>query len=141
MQQVKHRSCFKCKYETETADTKCARCGRRLRSRTEIRILGAILVCLGGFLLVAMTFVTGWMYNVIFYPQTANGAKFTGDADDLAMIAGVFGFVFLFSFIALIAGLWQLILGRRNMILVWAIVGLGIVFIVGGEAMVFFMKN
>lgn len=139
--QIKHRSCFKCKYETETADAKCARCGRRLRSRTEIRVLGAILIFLGGFLLVVMGTISSWMYNVIFHPQSANGAKFTGDASELAMIAGVFGFVFLFSFIAVIAGLWQLILGRRNMILVWIIVGLGIIFIVGGEAMLFFTKN
>jgi hypothetical protein len=136
--QIKHRSCFKCKYEIESADTKCARCGRPLFSRTNIRIRGALLVFIGVFLLALMTSISSWMYNVIFYPQAANGAKFTGDENQLMMIAGVFGFVFLFSFIAIIAGLWQLILGRRNMILVWAILGMGIIFVAGGWAVVFF---
>jgi hypothetical protein len=138
---LKHRSCYKCKYEIETADIKCNACGRRLRSRTEIRVLGAIIILLGGFLLVLMGTISIWMYNVIFHPETANGARFTGDTNELALIAGVFGFVFLFSFVALAAGFWQLIFGRRNMILVWIIIGLGIVFIIGVEAMVFFTQK
>jgi hypothetical protein len=136
--QIKHRSCFKCKYEIETTEPKCARCGRRLRTRTEIRVLGAVMISLGGFLLVAMSIISGWIYTVIFHPESANGAKFTGDENQLMMIAGVFGFIFLFSFVAIAAGLWQLILGRRNMILVWTILGLGIIFIVGGNAVIFF---
>jgi hypothetical protein len=135
--QVKHRSCFKCKYEIETADSKCNQCGQRLRSRTEIRALGSLLIVLSSFLIGVMTMISSWMYNVIYSPQTANGSRFNGDEKDLAMIAGVFAFVFLFSFTALAAGLWQVIFGRRNMILVWTIIGLGIVFIAGGWAIRF----
>jgi hypothetical protein len=139
--QIKHRSCFKCQTEIETAETKCHRCGRRLESRTETRVRGSILIILGGFLIVFMGMISSWMINVIFYPQAANGAKFTGDENELLMIAGVFGFVFLFSIFAVITGLWQLIFGRRNRILVWMIIGLGIFFIIGGEALVFFMRK
>lgn len=139
--QVKYRSCYKCSYEIETVDATCARCGRHLWSRTEVRVRGAILTVLGSFLIIFMGYISIWMYNVIFHPETANGARFTGNQNELAMIAGVFGFVFLFSFVALITGLWQLILGRRNMILVWVIVALGIVFIIGGEALVFVDRN
>jgi hypothetical protein len=45
----------------------------------------------------------------------------------------ILGFVFFFGFVSFAAGLWQLILGRRNMILIWVILGLGVVFLVGGS--------
>ena len=136
--QTKHRTCFKCKYEAETADHKCPRCGRRLRTRAEIRGLGAVLVFLGGFLMTVIGAISVWMYNIIFYPAASGGSRFTGGDSELALIAGVFGFVFLFGFVAAVAGLWQLILGRRNMILVWTIVALGIIFLVGGQAAYFY---
>ena len=138
--QITHRSCFKCKTEIETAETKCVRCGRPLFSRTNIRIRGAIMVFLGGFLIALMGTISIWMYGVIFHPA-ANGARFNGDANELAMIAGIFGFIFLFSFIAVITGLWQLILGKRNMILVWTIMAFGFIFIIGGTAFVFYTGN
>lgn len=135
---IKHRSCYKCKTEIETAEAKCARCGRRLRSRTEIRTLGALMIFLGSFLIIFMGYISLWMYNVILHPETANGAKFTGDNNELLLIAAVFGFVFLFSLVAVINGFWQLIFGRRNMILVWIIIVFGIIFIGSGLALTLF---
>jgi hypothetical protein len=139
--QIKHRTCFKCKYEAETAALICPRCRKRLRSRGEIRLLGGVLVMIGGLLLAMMSAISIGVYGIIFHPGNANGARFTGGESELMMIAGVFGFVFLFGFIAVIAGLWQLILGRRNMLLVWTIVGLGIIFIVGGQAFVYLFNR
>ena len=96
------------------------------------------MLFMGGFLIAFMGYISIWVSKAVFHPSTTNGAKFTGDSNQLAMIAGIFGFIFLFGFIAVIAGLWQLVFGKRNVILVWTIIALGIIFIIGGEAFIFF---
>src|SRR5258706_12941633 len=107
---ITKRSCFKCGYEGDTADTRCPNCGRPLKTVRQIRVLGGILVFLGGFLILFMGGITLFVMNLIY----KNGSSFTGTRNDLILIFGAFGFVIFFGFVALIAGLWQLIFGRRN---------------------------
>ena len=129
---TKHRICFKCGYEADTLEKKCPQCGRGMRTPTQNRILGFISVLCGIFLIGMMSFISFYMYGAI--NQTGKpgaSAKFTGTQNDILMIIAIFGLVIIFGFVALIAGLWQLIFGKANKLLVYLVLGLGLVFYVG----------
>jgi hypothetical protein len=80
-----------------------------------------------------MGLITFWAVDLIRHNNDPNGAsRFTGTEQQMYLMFGVFAFVMLFGLAALTAGLWQLIFGRRNMILVWIVLGLGAIFVVGG---------
>jgi magnesium-transporting ATPase (P-type) len=129
-----YRFCFKCKWEGESADALCPRCRKPTKTQSFIRGTGVVLVALGGFLLAVMSVITVAVIGVVQQsgkPET--GTRFTGSKDDMILMFAVFGFVLLFGLVALIAGLWQVVLGRRNMILVYIILILGAVFLIGGS--------
>jgi magnesium-transporting ATPase (P-type) len=144
MPNVQYRLCFKCKWEGETAEKLCPRCRKATQTRRFIRATGAALVALGGFLIVVMgaiTIVVVGLFQQSGRPGAPSmGARFTGTKDQMLMILGIFGFVLLFGFVSVIAGLWQLIFGRRNMILVYFILALGVVFLVGGSIAQMFLE-
>ena len=95
--------------------------------------MGAVLALLGVFLVAMMSAIIIFMLGVVNQPaKPGSGARFTGTKDEMYAIFGILGFVLLFGFTALIAGMWQLIFGRRNMILIYVIIGLGAVFLIGG---------
>ena len=103
------------------------------QTRGFIRATGAALVALGGFLIVIMGAITIAVIGMIGQSgKPGTSARFTGTKDQMLMMFAVFGFVLLFGFVSVIAGLWQLIFGRRNMILVYFILLLGGVFLIGG---------
>jgi hypothetical protein len=77
--------------------------------------------------------VTIWAINVFNSPATG-GTRFTGTQQEKMLILGLFGVLMVFGFLSFIAGLWQLILGRRNKIFVWAGVGLGALILIGAVA-------
>jgi hypothetical protein len=136
-----YRFCFKCKWEGETAEKLCPRCHKATQTRGFIRATGAALVALGGFLIVVMGAITIGLTGL--FQQSGRpgvGARFTGTKDQMLMILGIFGFVLLFGFVSVIAGLWQLIFGRRNMILVYFILALGAVSLVGGSIVQMFLE-
>jgi hypothetical protein len=62
-----------------------------------------------------------------------SGPRFSGTKNDLFLVFIILGFVFFFGVVSFVAGLWQIIFGRRNMILIWVILALGVVFLVGGS--------
>lgn len=130
---VQHKTCFKCKYEGQTAEKLCPRCRKRLHTATEIRTLGGVLAALGAFLIVVMGAITVWSVGMISNSGKPGAtSKFTGTKDQMYLMFGIFGFVLLFGFTSLVAGLWQLLFGRRNMMLIYIILGLGVIFLVGG---------
>src|SRR5260370_42456574 len=51
-------SCMKCNFETAEPSAHCPQCGRRLVSSRKVRMLGWLLVGLGGFLVVMMPAIT-----------------------------------------------------------------------------------
>lgn len=126
--------CFKCKWEGLSAEKLCPRCRKPTQTSGFIRGTGAVLVLLGGFLIAMMSVITVAVIGMIAQSGKPGAtSRFTGTKDQMIMMFAIFGFVLLFGFVSLIAGLWQLILGRRNMILVYFILVLGAVFIVGGS--------
>jgi hypothetical protein len=141
MPNVQYRFCFKCKWEGETAEKLCPRCRRATQTRGFIRATGAVLVALGGFLIVVMGAITIAVISIIEQSgKPGTSARFTGTKDQMLMIFAIFGFVLLFGFVSVIAGLWQLIFGRRNMILVYFILALGALFLVGGSIARMFLE-
>ncbi len=132
MQNVQHRICFKCRWEGKSAERLCPRCRRPTQTRGFIRGTGAVLAALGGFLLVLMSVITVAVIGLIAQSGKPGSGQFTGTKTQMILMFGVFGFVLLFGFVSLIAGLWQLVFGRRNMILVYFILFLGAVFLIGG---------
>jgi MFS family permease len=130
---VQHKTCYKCHFETETAERLCPRCRKKLWTRTETRGMGAVLAVLGTFLVVMMSAIIIFMLGLVNQSaKPGTGARFTGTKDEMYMAFGILGFVLLFGFTSLVAGLWQLIFGRRNMILIYVILGLGAIFLIGG---------
>ena len=142
MSRAQYRVCFKCKWEGETAETLCPRCHKPTKTRNFIRGTGAALIGLGGFLLALMSVITVAVIGVIQQSnKPGTGARYTGTKGQMIFMFCIFGAVLLFGLASLAAGLWQVIFGRRNMILVYVILILGTVFVIGGSSFTLFFGD
>src|SRR5262245_26698796 len=104
------KTCPKCGYIRETAETRCPDCGKVLQSVTRIRVLGVISVILGTFLLLIMGYLSFWAYRAINEPvKPGSTPRFTGGPQELGFIIFVFGLVMMISLISLLGGLWMII--------------------------------
>ena len=131
---TQYRFCFKCKWEGQSAEKLCPRCRRATQTSGFIRGTGVVLIALGGFLIALMSVITIAVVGIIAQSgKPGSSSRFTGTKDQMILMFAIFGFVILFGVVSLIAGFWQLIFGRRNMILVYFILFLGAVFLVGGS--------
>lgn len=127
--------CFKCRWEGRISQTVCPQCGKPLFSETNVRVRGVILTFLGlflsGFMSAIAFFVTAMLTEAAKNPKT--GAKFNGDEYMLIMIYLIFAGVIAMGVTITLAGIWQIIFGRRNMFLIWIFLALiGLTFAVGG---------
>jgi hypothetical protein len=127
------RFCYKCHYPAGAFDKKCPRCGGVVRTKATIRILGGVGVFLGGFISVMMAFIAMFMYGAL---TQANGSRFNGSENELMFVVGIIGLTFVVGVSFALAGLWQIIFGRRNKFIVWISVGLVIVLFVIGRIFV-----
>lgn len=119
--------CSKCNQIIETSETNCLKCGKRLESVKRIRTLGAISVTLSFSVLVAMILLAFWIYSIINQSQTTT--KFNGNTQDLGFIFYIFGLVITICLATITAGLWQIIFGKRNKVLMIIVLLLGFIFI------------
>ncbi|HEX8738012.1 MAG TPA: hypothetical protein VF721_21950 [Pyrinomonadaceae bacterium] len=131
------RFCYKCHRPAGDFDKRCQRCGGVVRTKATIRILGGVLVFLGGFISVLMAFVGLFMYGALM--QT-NGSRFNGSEKELLFAVGIIGLTFVVGISFALAGLWQIIFGRRNTFIVWISIGLVIVLFVIGKIFVWTAK-
>ena len=127
------RTCPKCGYIRETAETNRDDCGKPLQKVSTIRTLGVFLVVLGGSLLAFMSWLSLWAYGTISNPSSS-GSHFNGTAKDALFMIFVFGLVISISLGVTAGGLWQIVFGKRNKLIVFAVIGLGIVFVATGFA-------
>jgi hypothetical protein len=127
------RTCPKCGYIRETAETKCADCGKPLQKTSTIRILGVVLVLMGTSLLGIMGWLSFWIYGTMSNAGNS-GSRFNGSPKDILFIVFAFSLVISISFAALAGGIWQIIFGKRNKLIVFAVLGLGIIFAITGFA-------
>ena len=125
------RTCPKCGDIRETADEKCRDCGKPLQKVSTIRALGVFLVVLGGSLFAFMSWLSFWAYGTIANPS-ASGSHFNGTPKDMLFMIFVFGLVISISLGAMAGGLWQIVFGKRNKLIVFAAIILGIAFAVTG---------
>ena len=130
---IKRRVCYKCGFDAETENIFCPRCRRRLQTSSSIRIRGLLLVLCGVIIIGIMSYIWIWTMGV-FANAAPGGARFTGTQDQKLSIIGLFASLLLFGFVSFAAGMWQLILGTRNRIFVWAVVGVSILIAIGGGA-------
>ena len=127
------RTCPKCGDVRATIETKCADCGKLLQKVSTIRVLGVFLVVMGTLLLGIMGWLSLWIYNAM--SNTGNsGSHFNGSPKDALFIVFAFGLVISISLAVTAGGLWQIIFGKRNKLIVFAVMGLGIIIAVTGLA-------
>lgn len=127
--------CFKCRWEGRISQTVCPRCGKRLFSQKNVRGRGVLLTFLGlflsGFMSAIAFFVTAMLIQASKNPKTE--VKFNGDEHMFIMIYLIFAGVIAMGVTMILAGIWQIIFGRRNMILIWIFFALiFLTFFVGG---------
>ena len=135
MSQITSRSCFKCGYFEPTESKTCPNCGRRLFSTTNVRIRGGMLLVIGAFLIAMMSYIS--YFSVAAYVGTdPSGSRFTGTREQFMGIAALFGALILFGFVSAVTGIWQLVVGRRNKVLVWLGLALGIALYAGALLMI-----
>ncbi|MEP6847826.1 MAG: hypothetical protein ABI999_03145 [Acidobacteriota bacterium] len=132
MNGIDHKSCFKCYFSGDTPETRCPRCGGRLRSSTNLRVRGGILIFVGAFLVLLMGAITGFVVYLVWGgadPKAA--AKLRAEEFKLLLAFGMFGLVMLFGLVSLITGVFQIVFGRRSRILVWAMMALVFILVIG----------
>ncbi len=123
------RFCYKCHFPARPADARCPRCGGALKTRANIRMLGGVLVFLGGFIAVIMLGVLALMIGI--FAQTP-ASKVRGEEAKVMLALGVVLATLGIGISFAVAGLWQIIFGKRNKWIVWISLALVVVtFIVG----------
>jgi phage FluMu protein Com len=127
------KTCPKCGYIRETAEIKCADCGKPLQKVSTIRILGVVLVLMGTSLLGIMVWLSLSIYGTMSNAGNV-GSRFNGSPKDVVFIIFVFGLVISISLAVVAGGFWQIVFGKRNKLIVFAVIGLGIVFLLTGFA-------
>lgn len=103
--------------------TTCPQCGKRMLTARRVRTLGWILVVLGLFLAGFMGYIAWSLYPAMTHPGEASpydGSRFTGTADQAAMILDLFWLVIGCGVLSIVNGLWQIVTGRRNLLFMMA---------------------
>ena len=137
------RNCFKCNYQAVTQQAYCPRCRKiRLRNAGEIRLLGLLLASVGTLLLVMMSAITVVYAALIRAPQKpGSNIRFTGTDLDIAVTSGIFAVILAIGFFFTAAGAWQVIFGRRNRVLLWLGIALGLTLLIAGEAIIAIIQS
>jgi membrane-bound metal-dependent hydrolase YbcI (DUF457 family) len=103
-----------------------------MRTPSDVRRTGWVLVFLGVFLVLFMGWITLAMAPLLLDAgvESASGDTFTGSAGEGQMILGLFGAVIVFSLGTVFAGVGQIRTGARDPRIVRAMAGLFVVLIV-----------
>ena len=121
--------CNRCGAETDEPLGNCPRCGRRLHKTSTVRALGWVLVVLGGLLSAFMAWLVVFFTRLIEHSDEPGATtRFTGTASDATFAYGVFAVVLALGLTFVLAGVWQIVYGRRNKKLVFVALALSAVF-------------
>jgi hypothetical protein len=98
-----------------------------------VRILGWLLVLLGGFLVVFMGGIGIYLAGIIADTgQPGKTSRFTGGPEDVLFIFSIFGLVISFGLAAIAGGAWQIWYGKPNrIVMVVMFVVAGLLWIIG----------
>lgn len=124
-------SCYSCGHVTYETGNKCPKCGRRLRTAKQVRLLGWLQLAIGVFLVGLMGTITYYVAPLMLRAGettgTSRGANFTGTPGQAQMILALFGMVIVFGLGSMLSGLWQIKTGRRNK---WLFIVMLVLFVV-----------
>jgi hypothetical protein len=122
-----YKFCYNCKFEDEVFENICPKCRKPLRSRQQIRVLGGVMLALSLILIVGMAYIIYSMdQSIINSGKPGSTTKWTASPAQISTMFGVLYTVLAIGISAFVAGLWHLVIGRRNLILIWIMFGLTI---------------
>jgi MFS family permease len=130
-------SCSKCDYvAANKKETKCGKCGAWIRGAQTIRRLGFVLIGLGFLLVAGMGTITIALLPMILSAgRQPSGSGFNGTPEQGMMILALFGLVIAFGVAAILAGVFQAIMGRRSIWIIIAVLGLAFLLFIASQAL------
>ena len=128
-------SCTKCEYTVSGKETKCPECGGWIRRAQRIKRLGIVLVLIGLLLVGMMTTITITLAPMMLSAgRDTSGARFTGTPEQGMMILGLFSMVIVFGLASIAGGIFQMVTGRRSLVIIVIVIGLAaLLWIVGAN--------
>lgn len=120
------RNCFACDFKEVTAGTACPKCGKPLQTESTIRVLGGVLAFLGFLVTAIMTWAVKAIGNSPRIDRPGHYGETMRDlaAENLAYYVLVA--VFIMGASTILAGGWMLLTGRRNLKMLWFMIGFGL---------------
>src|SRR6187551_2467368 len=110
------RNCFVCDYQAVTSGVACPQCGKPLQSEATIRFLGGVLSFLGLVLITMMALViNGVSHATRVVDRPGHYGESASRAPSDGVIYAILIAVLLAGVLALLAGGWMVVTGRRNL--------------------------
>lgn len=129
--------CDTCKSKTEVYENRCQLCHQERQDQRKVRIGGAALTIIGLIIIGMMSFIINLINHTIAQSKDPRATtKWNASPDDTNLIMTVLYVVLAFGVSGLIAGLWHLVTGKRNKILLFAMIGLGVALTIGAKIIV-----
>src|SRR5262245_60740441 len=123
--------CVSCDYQTADRETKCPRCGRRLRTLRQARRLGWFQVVIGGFLVALMGVITIVVSSVISQSGKPGATTvYTGSQSDLMFTYAIFAIVIAIGLVSIAGGIMTIRYGKTNKLILLLMIVLAIAFYV-----------
>src|SRR5438046_8632662 len=127
--------CTKCGYAVTGKETRCPQCGGWIRRAQRIRRLGGVLIVVGLLLLAKMVTLTAMLAPMMLSAgRETTGARFTGSPEQAMMILGLFGIIMVFGLACIAGGIFQLLTGRRSILIIILVLALAFVLLVVASA-------
>lgn len=130
------RQCFKCHYESVTAEKICPRCRKpQFFTASNIRMRGGVVVLCGLFISGLIGGIAVFV-AMLFMGSSNNPETMRKLSDEWFTLFAIYGFFAILIGLGLhfvLTGSWMLIFGKRSRVLIWLMwAGLFVVFTAGG---------
>lgn len=136
--ELREKTCGVCDFQGNTAEELCPRCRNQLSVKSSIKGLGAVLICLGLFLIVVIGSFAVFIASTITNSGNSS-SRWTGSSGELMLATAILGGVMLFEIASVITGVYQLVTGRRNQKFAYLILTLGGILFVGAKIIILFV--
>ncbi|HKP69542.1 MAG TPA: hypothetical protein VJV05_09675 [Pyrinomonadaceae bacterium] len=120
------KNCFVCDYKEVTAALSCPKCGKPLQTESTIRVFGGVLSFLGLLLIALMSFVIKGVGTANRIDRPGHYGETARNAPSEGLVYFILIAVLLMGVSTLLAGGWMVVTGRRNLKLLWLMIGFGL---------------